>query len=87
MDVPVGVSVPFAAVLVLAVTELAVGVCVIGSGGSGITKGVEFAVVEVPVGFAIPLAKGLPFEGTHLHRYSPSPVAVHLQSRFAGNCA
>jgi hypothetical protein len=83
--VPVGVSVVFA--VLVAVVDVAVGVSVLfGSGGSGSTKGVA---VDVPVGFTIRLAKvsGLPFEGTHLHRYSPSPVAVHLQSRFAGNCA
>jgi hypothetical protein len=83
--VPVGVSVPFAAVVVVAVVDGGF----FGNGGSGSTDDVDVAVVDTPEGFTVLLAKDseLPFEGTHLHRYSPSPVAVHLQSRFAGNCA
>ena len=26
-------------------------------------------------------------DAVHLHRYSSPPIAVHLQSRFAGDCA
>ena len=80
VDVPVGVSAPLAAVLVDgAVVDVA----------GSVTVPFAAVLVDVALGVAVLLDRGseLPLAGRHLHRYSPSPVAVHLQSKFAGNCA
>lgn len=87
--VPVGASVAFA---VDGVTDGAVGMATVALFGTGATTcwpEVSGVVVGCGVGVAAFLAavSDVPFEGTHLQRYSPSPVAVHLQSRFVGNCA
>ena len=82
---PVGVSVPLAAGVVDAA-----GVSVLFSAVVvGVLVGVVVAVAAVlRVGAAVLLGiSEPPFAATHLHKYSPSPVPVHLQSRFAGNCA
>jgi hypothetical protein len=83
--VPVGVSVPLAA----GVVDVA-GVSVLFSAAVvGALVGVVVAVAAVlRVGAAMLFGiSEPPFAAMHLHKYSPSPVPVHLQSRFAGNCA